>query len=148
MRTPTHEAYKDYMFCAKDPAFENREMVLGWEAQYFQLRPDAANVPDFRGRLLIGNGTTVEIDFDREAFQAQHTAEDHFAARWTGLVQVLVGGNYTFYTRSDDGTKVIVANELVVENDGLHGAEEWKSGTIELQVGWHPVTVIGLNPGP
>ena len=97
------------------------------------------------GGPAVGTGKQRK---QQEAFQAQHTAEDHFAARWTGLVQVLVGGNYTFYTRSDDGTKVIVANELVVENDGLHGAEEWKGGTIELQVGWHPVTVIGLIPGP
>ena len=141
VRKPTHETYKDYMFCAKDPAFATREMVSGWEAKYFQLEPGAANVPDMRGRVPMWNGTTLAIDFDKEAFKSELSAEDHFAARWTGEVEVLIAGNYTFLVKSDDGARVILDNQLVVDNDGPHSIDEWKEGTIELQVGWHPVTV-------
>lgn len=44
-------------------------------------------------------------------------------------------------SHSDDGSRVVVDNELVVDNDGKH-AMEWKEGEpIELVRGWYPLTV-------
>jgi hypothetical protein len=49
-------------------------------------------------------------------------------------------GTYTFYTRSDDGSQLLIGNTLVVNNDGLHGPEE-RSGSIGLKAGKHAITV-------
>lgn len=46
---------------------------------------------------------------------------------WTGHVQ-LTAGTWTFGTWSDDGSLLWIDDQLVVSNDGLHGATE-KKGT-------------------
>lgn len=80
------------------------------------------------------------IDFDSGAFEGMGLSTK-FAAHWTGEIQIKNGGTYTFYDRSDDGSKVSINDVLVVDNDGLHGAEEEKSGTIDLEAGRYPVAV-------
>jgi hypothetical protein len=88
-------------------------------------------------------GSCLDIEFDGKAFQgvAPDFPADHFAAIWRGEMQVFEAGTYTFYARSDDGSKVYIDNTLVVDNDGLHGMEAWKQGTLELAAGWFSVAV-------
>jgi uncharacterized protein (DUF1800 family)/regulation of enolase protein 1 (concanavalin A-like superfamily) len=59
---------------------------------------------------------------------------DRFAVRWTGSVQPLYTEQYTFFTRSDDGVRLWVDGQLLVDNWTLHSATE-NSGTIALQAG-------------
>jgi len=59
---------------------------------------------------------------------------DHFYVRWTGVLRVPKDGKYTFYTESDDGSRLWIGDKKVVDNGGLHGMEE-KSGEIELKAG-------------
>ena len=49
-------------------------------------------------------------------------------------------GVYTFYLFSDDGSKMWVGADTVVDHDGLHSACE-ASGQIMLKAGNHPITV-------
>jgi hypothetical protein len=48
---------------------------------------------------------------------------------------------YTFYTNSDDGSKLYIDDALIVGNDGLHGPLE-KSGSTGLKAGKHKIRVI------
>jgi len=41
---------------------------------------------------------------------------DSFAVRWTGEVEVPTSGSYTFYTQTDDGVRLWVNNELIIDN--------------------------------
>ena len=50
-------------------------------------------------------------------------------------------GVYSFYLESDDGSKLFIGEECVVDNDGLHGSK-MESGTIALARGAHPIEVI------
>jgi hypothetical protein len=43
-------------------------------------------------------------------------AADNFSARWTGQVQPVSTQAYTFYTVSDDGVRLWVNNQLVIDN--------------------------------
>ncbi|MBM3884024.1 MAG: hypothetical protein FJ387_30690, partial [Verrucomicrobia bacterium] len=61
---------------------------------------------------------------------------DQFAARFTGTLWISVPGLYTFFTTSDDGSALYLDSQMVVNNDGQHGARE-VSGTIELARGLH-----------
>jgi large repetitive protein len=63
---------------------------------------------------------------------------DNFGFVFTGFLQVPTTGTYTFYTSSDDGSKLWVNNVLVVNNDGAHGTQE-RSGTITLSAGYYPI---------
>lgn len=57
-----------------------------------------------------------------------------FAARWTGKIKVNNTGTYTFYTYSDDGAKLWVNGQLLIDKWVYQGPTEW-SGTIALQAG-------------
>jgi hypothetical protein len=61
---------------------------------------------------------------------------DNFAVRWTGYVKIATAGEYTWYTTSDDGSKLLIDGQKVVDNDGLHGMRT-KSGKGQLLVGYH-----------
>jgi hypothetical protein len=70
--------------------------------------------------------------------------DENFGLRFTGFINVPTDGIYTFYTASDDGSRLSIGDKLVVDNDGLHGMVE-KSGVIGLRAGFHPITVDYFN---
>ena len=70
----------------------------------------------------------------------QGPSMDFFGLKFTGYIDVPADGLYTFTTTSDDGTKLWIGGELVVDNDGLHGAKD-ATGLVRLAEGKHPITV-------
>ncbi|HSG69623.1 MAG TPA: PA14 domain-containing protein, partial [Planctomycetaceae bacterium] len=76
----------------------------------------------------------------------QKTQNDKFALKFSGFIHTPGPGKYTFYTSSDDGSRLYIDKQLVVNNDGLHGMVE-KSGTIELSGGLHPIVVTYFDNG-
>jgi len=69
---------------------------------------------------------------------------DYFVFKFSGYIQVNTDGVYTFYLNSDDGSKLYIGNQLVVNNDGLHALKE-QSGTIGLKAGKHAITISYLE---
>ncbi|MBT5707737.1 MAG: hypothetical protein HOI66_15590, partial [Verrucomicrobia bacterium] len=63
-----------------------------------------------------------------------------------GSISIDVAGEYTFYTKSDDGSRLYVGTKLVVNNDGDHGPVE-RLGSVNLGVGDHPFKVTFYNRG-
>jgi glucose/arabinose dehydrogenase len=61
-------------------------------------------------------------------------AADTFSARWTGQVQPQFTQVYTFYTQSDDGVRLWVNGQQIVNNWTDHATTE-NSGTISLTAG-------------
>jgi predicted esterase len=49
---------------------------------------------------------------------------DQFAFSFDGFIQIDEPGAYTFFTSSDDGSRLYIEGILVVDNDGLHGTQE------------------------
>lgn len=60
--------------------------------------------------------------------------EDHYALRFSGYYDVKEAGDHEFYTSSDDGTRLLINGQRIIDNDGLHGAET-VTGTIFLEAG-------------
>lgn len=71
---------------------------------------------------------------------------DNFGVKFTATLHIKTPGKYTFVTNSDDGSRLYIGNELVVNNDGVHAAAR-KNGTIELKEGDHPITVTYFQGG-
>ena len=65
---------------------------------------------------------------------------DHYAIRYTGYVDIPKSGIYTFYLRSDDGSKLYLHDDLVVDNDGSHSSIT-KQGMMALKKGLHPIRI-------
>ena len=65
---------------------------------------------------------------------------ERFSVRWTGFLTVGRSGLYTFATTSDDGSQLIVDNQLVVDNSGPHSLRT-RSGSIRLDRGSYAVVL-------
>jgi hypothetical protein len=60
---------------------------------------------------------------------------DTFSVIWTGEVQAQYSENYTFYTTSDDGIRVILAGQTIINNYADHGSTVNTSSPIALVAG-------------
>jgi hypothetical protein len=65
---------------------------------------------------------------------------DRIGFVYEGYIKVDAEGVFNFYCSSDDGSRMWVADSLIIENDGLHGDRE-VTGQIGLRSGIHPVKV-------
>lgn len=66
---------------------------------------------------------------------------DNFSVRWSGQVEAPASGSYTFTTTSDDGVRLWVNNQQLVNNWTDHGPTD-NSGTITLTAGQkYPITI-------
>jgi YVTN family beta-propeller protein len=61
---------------------------------------------------------------------------DGFSVRWSGRVAVLADGNYTFQTTSDDGVRLWVNGNLIVDNWTMHATTINSSAAIALKAGF------------
>lgn len=59
---------------------------------------------------------------------------DGFSIRWFGKVEAPVSGLYTFKTNNDDGTRLWINNQLLIDDWNGH-APTWQQGTIYLNAG-------------
>ena len=85
----------------------------------------------FAGTLRGRVDATIDFDWGNGEPWAGYGA-DTFSIRWTGLVQTpAVSGTYTFYTTTDDGVRLWVANQLIIDKWIDQAPAEW-SGTIQL----------------
>lgn len=60
---------------------------------------------------------------------------DSFSARWSGCVQPLYSETYTFRSFSDDGDRVHVDGQVVIDDWTIQRGRKGKSGSISLQAG-------------
>lgn len=65
---------------------------------------------------------------------------DRFLVHALGTISVPEDGTYTFRLTSDDGSKLFIDDEVVIDHDGLHEATP-KDGEVELTAGAHDLRV-------
>ena len=111
----------------------------GLAYEYFEIG-GLSVLPDFDALVPVRTGSVPTFDLSRRE------RDDDFAFRFRGLVEIPEAGDYTFYTRSDDGSQLFIDGELVVGNDGLHGIQE-RSGTRLLAEGFHEIVVTFFERG-
>lgn len=75
----------------------------------------------------------ANVDFDWvEGTPDARLAVDGFSTRWSGFVKPEYSETYTFYTSSDDGVRLWVDGQLIIDNWTDHATME-DSATITLQ---------------
>jgi hypothetical protein len=65
---------------------------------------------------------------------APSVGPDNFSVRWTGQVTPRFSESYTFFTQSDDGVRLWINGQLIIDDWTRHALAE-RTGTIVLQVG-------------
>ena len=98
----------------------------GFNAEYYNSR-------DFSGAAIQQLDPTINFDWGNASPMSAISA-DGFTVRWTGRIQPRYSETYTFYTHSDDGVRLWVNGQLIIDNWTDHGVTE-NAGTISLQAG-------------
>jgi HEAT repeat protein len=97
-------------------------------------------LPDFGKLTPKKTGTAAGFDIGKR------DRDDGFAFKFTGFIRIAAKGTYAFSTASDDGSRLLIGDKVVVNNDGCHGVEE-ATGRIDLEPGMHPITVLFFEKG-
>lgn len=93
----------------------------------------------------LKSGQTPNVDQLKEVIDWDTPAEfgglqDHYVVQALANLTIEAAGTYQFRLISDDGSELIVDDQLVIDHDGLHGATA-KDGSITLGQGVHALRV-------
>jgi mono/diheme cytochrome c family protein len=113
------------------------------------------NEPNLKYQYYEGEWEKLP-DFAKLEPVAQGTVDDfvvrirkrvnNYALRFEGYLQVDREGVYRFHVASDDGAKLSIDGDVVVDHDGVH-SETFKEGERKLTVGSHKLVVEHFNGG-
>ncbi|MEC8832477.1 MAG: PA14 domain-containing protein, partial [Bacteroidota bacterium] len=109
--------------------------------EFYDSSPSGSTVDNIPTVGYIGSGTYTSFNVNNLQNQEDPGDSDNFSIRYTGYIQIDTQGSYTFYTTSDDGSKLYINGNQIVDNDGAHGSQE-RSGTVTLTTGLHDITVL------
>jgi hypothetical protein len=113
--------------------------VPGIRYQYFE--------PSERVNLsLIGNTPVVKSGVTGIMDLSLKDRKDRFAFEFSGYIKIEKDGVYNFFTRSDDGSKLFIDDEEIVNNDDDHGNQE-RTGKALLKKGFHKIRVLYFDSG-
>jgi hypothetical protein len=115
------------------PFYKVQKAVNGLSYRYFEGVWD--RLPDFSTLQPVRQGFVYDFDF-----VAIPAREDRFAIRYQTLVEIPSNGQYTFYLASNDGSKLYINDQLLVDNDGAHSRRE-KSAAVDLVAGRAAMTI-------
>jgi lysophospholipase L1-like esterase len=91
-------------------------------------------LPDVAALTPAASGTAARADLTVAKRAAQ------YAMRFTGFIAVPTAGVYRFTVTSDDGSRLAIGDQRVVDNDGMHGMTA-VAGEIALAAGRHACTL-------
>ena len=85
-------------------------------------------------RVLTRVDTTVDFEWQLGSPAVGRLPEDDFSVRWTGFVEPVVDGIYEFATLSDDGIRVTVDGQVVID-ELVDQAPTTHIGSVALRAG-------------
>lgn len=84
---------------------------------------------------LVQEGVTDNISLSKKQ------RSEKFAFEFSGYLKIAKDGIVNFFTVSDDGSKLLIDDVEVVNNDGDHGSVEM-SGKAALKKGFHKIKIL------
>lgn len=124
-----------------DPSNESDSAAqAGLKFDYFQPDPPNVAIETLAKLQPAASGIVPQVTLD----VPNRPRTDHYALRLTGSLAVPADGAYTFYLSSDDGSRLYVNNQLLINHDGPHGMGD-KAAKLELKAGRVPIVVTYYN---
>lgn len=99
---------------------------------YYEGKWDS--LPDFNTLIPVTSGTTSE-----EFTLNKLPKSMNFACLFEGHIEIQEEGYYIFAFDSDDGAKLYLDEQLLIDIDGLHGTGNSKSYVVPLEQGFYPL---------
>lgn len=117
----------------------------GLRGLVYHMHHNRTKLPDFEkmkpaGPPIYTSSLNVPPQSFSEGFPGVTKRNEWFAIDYSGRFWIADPAVYTFSLLSDDGSKLYLDEQLVIDNDGLHPPLE-KTGTMQLAAGIHRMRV-------
>jgi hypothetical protein len=118
----------------------------GVDASYYAI-PSIASLPDFGPLTPIFEEIIGSIDFPSTTDDfAGSGLNDNVGAVFQTTVDVPQDGFYMLAIESDDGSRLWIGEDLLIDNDGLHGMRDFFN-ILPLEAGKHDIRVEFFEAG-
>jgi len=116
------------------------EAIPGLSYSYYEEPnwPDAGL--DFDSLEAVATGTSATVTHKVAKRNQQ------FGLVFEGVLIVEKGGEYVFWTRSDDGSELYLNGVRLVDNTGHHAPLTKQSAAVALDAGRHPLRITSSKP--
>jgi outer membrane protein OmpA-like peptidoglycan-associated protein len=119
-------------------------LPMALQGDIYFIDQNAGRLPDFASLKPVGRvyATSLNVplrDFN-EGFPGVTNRFEWFAIDYQGVLHVTTAGQYRFRVNSDDGSRLFVDGQLIVDNDGVH-PERREEGKVQLRAGTHALRV-------
>src|ERR1019366_6247241 len=116
----------------------------GLKGLVYHLKHNTARLVDFSKLKPVGAIYTASLnvpaqDF-RQGFPGVTKRFEWFAIDYTGRFWIDTPGTFRFRLTSDDGARLFIDDQLIVDNDGLHPPVD-VDGSVDLTGGIHRIRV-------
>ena len=116
------------------PALQNVKNIKSGGLRYSYYEGEWKTLPDFTKLKAIKTGI-ADSTFNLEKLPAK----SNFGCVFEGYLKIDIEGYYNFAICSSDGSKFFINGREIINNDGLHGNDWYKSYVVPLQIGFYPV---------
>src|SRR5207247_2129279 len=106
--------------------------IEGLNGEFFNNR-------NLEGEPVLKRSDT-KIDFNFGESQPEGVPKENFSARWIGKFNVADAGKYLFAVKSDDGSRVFVDGEKVIDFWWNHQSKT-KTALLDMKAGMHDLRV-------
>ncbi|GAB4494647.1 MAG: hypothetical protein OHK0019_21600 [Saprospiraceae bacterium] len=127
-----------------DVAVGDRDVIPGLAVKLFQLSssPRSLDDIDFNKKPdLVAIANTVDAGNDGFG-----NFKDNFALTATGYLYLDKDDNILFQLSSDDGSRMWIDNQKIIDNDGNHGMDP-KEAEVALRAGYHAIRIEYFQGG-
>jgi predicted alpha/beta superfamily hydrolase len=118
------------------PALQNDQNIKPGGVRYSYYEGKWETLPDFTRLKPVKTGI-ADSSFSLENLPAR----SDFGCVFEGFIKIETEGYYGFALCSSDGSKFLINGHEIINNDGLHGTEWYKSYVVPLQKGFYPVRI-------
>lgn len=121
------------------PATDNVNTTPGLTYKYYEGK--WKHLPNFDTLNAIKSGIVNYVNISETGHR-----ENEFGIIMEGYLEVPKTDTYTLYTYSDDGSKLYINDQMLVDSDGLHSAK-CITGTTILEKGKHKIRIEYFEGG-
>ncbi len=135
-----------HLYGQEDVVFGTKNTgLINLKGNIYYLSDETYEMPaDIESQKIEGTIYASKLDVPvrdfTQGFPGVTDRFEYFGIIYKGVFEISEPGEYTWRLNSDDGSKLWIDNQLVINDDGVHG-EQSIEDTIQLKKGLHQIKV-------
>lgn len=136
--------YSDSAGAQKTHFGSNKNIPFAFEGKIYHLPSNTRRLPDFKNLKPAGSIYTTSLNIPTTRFSNGFPGVtdrfEWFAIDYKGAFYIKQDGEYLFQLSSDDGSKLLIDDSLVINNDGQH-ITKGKQTAVFFKKGIHKIEI-------